>query len=957
MTLTEALGIRWNAYPVSFSRPPACDLLPGASVAVRDLTRGELLPAQIAPDGRLWLLADLLAYEQRRFVLEPDAEIPATDVQAAAEPDVLVLSSRLVAIGVARVDREDPTGLKDVPAPLSWIRGPEGIRRGSGRWAGSAAVVSVRSEITAAGPVFAEARMTYRLAGGGDYGITWRVYSRAPVAIAEEHKTTTGGEWRFSLYESFSPDTVHWRYGTSGVWALDYGSDVHICRHIYCNHWDLYQDFKEVSFVYRVESGDQGDAIGVFPVDGDGWQQVVTNIISLDVTMGPDVRYSFSLSPGRRAFGVFAVPLAQTREAGFEPTAEAPTDGVGAYKLRNAWSLVRLDEVKDMVLDWDPPPRHWPWMYASAEDVAAAQRKVRRFPQRYGDLARTSALFTDDPQVVDACRREFLDRLEGMVRTVATYGPNGENCNPVMLRPILHMPFFYEMLSMRGALSAAQDRRARAQMAFLAYFTDREDYDFSRRSLLPRGHPEDIMSLYKGMRAENMSIDRWIGVGLLGTVLVGHPRSAHWRRMALEAFRRTMDTLVGECGAWCEGWNYYTWSLHLLLNYAHVMRRCGHDLFADAAFKSMIRFVILSISPPNPAYEGRRNAPGFGSYGETSGESMALLTAKAAAAYRSSDPQFAAELMWASQELGRPFCSSLNRGEYNRAMTALFCDFDLPARQPALESMGCPGFGAIFRHANRDRTETFLIARASPYWPHGHTDPGSFFLYFHNAPLVTEAARGRNEGHAMFEHEAQAHNIIRFGGRDPWQYVWPCRQNLERFVRREGLEYAVLDCRQEALLVSRDKSRGHGDAATVAADIRHYRHILFLKPNVFVIYDVFDKPVPSDYRLHVYADGVSFHDGHAVFTGNHGVDLDVEVVLPEAPAFSARRTVDTYCLEFANGPGCPYLVVLRPCSEPRHVADRGFVAGVLPVPAADGPSRVRFEPAREPGTFGFVRSR
>jgi hypothetical protein len=43
------------------------------------------------------------------------------------------------------------------------------------------------------------------------------------------------------------------------------------------------------------------------------------------------------------------------------------------------------------------------------------------------------------------------------------------------------------------------------------------------------------------------------------------------------------------------------------------------------------------------------------------------------------------------------------------------------------------------------KRETFLIARASRYWPHGHVDAGSFFMYWRDRPLITEAGRGINE--------------------------------------------------------------------------------------------------------------------------------------------------------------------------------------------------------------------
>ncbi len=250
---------------------------------------------------------------------------------------------------------------------------------------------------------------------------------------------------------------------------------------------------------------------------------------------------------------------------------------------------------------------------------------------------------------------------------------------------------------------------------------------------------------------------------------------------------------------------------------------------------------------------------------------------------------------------------------HDRELIALFSDFTLPGQEPVRASQSCPGFGAIFHHREADGRETRLVARASPHWPHGHADGGSFFLTARNAPLISEAARGINREGLYTSMGSYAHNVITYDGKRTFHYVWPCRQNLVQFRKGKGFDYAVLDCRVEQLVLGGERRRGHGDAITQAVDIRQYRHIIHLHPDLFVIYDsITNAPFPSSYRLHGYGRAIRIEGNHAFLAGHHGVDLDVCVVLPTAPVLRTTPIGDTHSIEIENGPNQPYLVVLNP---------------------------------------------
>lgn len=228
-------------------------------------------------------------------------------------------------------------------------------------------------------------------------------------------------------------------------------------------------------------------------------------------------------------------------------------------------------------------------------------------------------------------------------------------------------------------------------------------------------------------------------------------------------------------------------------------------------------------------------------------------------------------------------------------------------------------------------------------------------MYWRDLPLVTEAGRGINEAGALLDTNGKVHNIIRFDGRDPFKYEWPCRQGLVDFAAKDALEYAVLDCRAEKLLIPGRRPRGHGDLDTELVNISYFRHILLLKPDIFVLYDVFSPcKYEAEFRMHVLAENVAFNGSRAVFAGRHGADLEVAVVSPAEPAFSTTRVLDTCSVEFRQAPGAPILTVLIPFEHGgRPETECAFVDGVLAVCRPGMVRRVRFVPSGMPERFTF----
>lgn len=961
-SLKEHLGHDWEAYPVSFPLPTGMSLAAGSPVQVRDLTYNCTLAGQVDAAGKVHFVTDLWSDEERRYSISPAARKLPASLVVKKQPDAYILDTGRLIVAVPRFTGKGVTLV--APPPVLWLKGSQGIQRGKSAWTPGVTVVAAKSRLLARGPVFAEVELKYTFENRGVYFVRIRVYSNAPVVLVHEEKSSDmAGAWTFSLYDGFAPDRAQLGIADAQGWPVDYSADGHLCRHIFFNHFSQYQDFKELSCLYRSDGNREADALGIFPLEGDTWENVVSNWISLDTTVhNPDIRYTFNLAAGRRAFALFALSQKETRIRRHSDYTYGKwaigNAGTGVYALRAKWDLARLDSIKDMTLAWEHSVATAKPLYATPERLADLKTRLAAHPELYGKRFEADVLLAGNPIAIAKMKQEFFWHLERMCDDALELGPNACNVNPVMFRPLGDFPYYYEVLSLRGVLTPAEDAKARAIMVYFTYFTASDNYYFGRRSLLPDDHPDQVMSLYKGMRSENFGTDRFVAVGQMGALFPEHPAAAQWRAMSRELFDLQMQQLVGKCGNWCEGVNYVIWAVQLLINYALAVRDADEDWFEDPRFKRLFRFMIDTLSPHHPLHDGMRTGPGYGSYGDNGSVcGYSHFFVLMATIYRQSDPQFSAELMWAHREMGgKPFqFEHAPDRAVEEGILALFTDFNLPAVVPTLVSQGLPDFGAVFRHQLPDARETFLIARASRFWPHGHTDSGSFFMYWRNAPLITEAGRGLNEATALLDTNGKVHNIIRFDGRDPLQYVWPLRHGLESFVAKDDLEYAVLDCRVEKLCIPGRRARGHGDLDAETVNIRYFRHILFLKPDIFVLYDVFSPSAyRAEFRLHCLAESVVFEGNMAMFQGRHGVDLQVTAVTLEPPVFSTVRVLDTCSVEFSQPPGAPILTVLTPFEQgSKPEVECGFNDGVLTVRRQGETRQVRFLKTATPELYAF----
>ena len=331
--------------------------------------------------------------------------------------------------------------------------------------------------------------------------------------------------------------------------------------------------------------------------------------------------------------------------------------------------LPRLNEVKDMVLDWrdDGNLKH-PYLFAHLRDLQARRSYA-------------TAAYDDgrDPSKL----RQMLDRLGTLD----------------YMRHVMDVAVRYDLVIDSGQLSPTDRKLVKAQTALLAYLVA-DPFHWSFKRGFCSGNP-------------NMSVSCLEAQAFLGLALRDHPTSKSWSQPMLDWTRTWLREVVDESGSWPESAHYgrVSWSDFVWFAIAARQAKLG-DLFVDPNFKRMAMFYEKTLMPPHPL---RRtgdglNGPGLAArvnpfYGRGIRNDTWGLGGLLAAATAQSDPEFSRVMQWSWRESGfSSMCSHAAGG-----MNLLLCNPRLPCERPDWRSEYYPNLGALLRSAVGDPLENYLL--------------------------------------------------------------------------------------------------------------------------------------------------------------------------------------------------------------------------------------------------------
>ena len=456
----------------------------------------------------------------------------------------------------------------------------------------------------------------------------------------------------------------------------------------------------------------------------------------------------------------------------------------------------RLNEVKDMVLDWPGDEGTHPRLFVSQAELQALWNRHEADPALVNELSQNwstagAYLVSGDPAV--AAKTHLVSQLREYMGTDLSgtqFGIGGAQ-----------VTFLYDAVVDSSLLTDEEKKLMRAQMAYYGY----------------RLADPAVWDLERGYCSGNFNMTQvWeLSRGLLACALPEHPMAKEWYRKASVMMEQMLDYSVGPCGETVEPIGRHG-PVGPVLVFAIVSTRGGlHDYSNDPRIKRMMAFYGKLMTPRDPrprgAYNNRDNKPNrryLPAYSRDPLTSPQADCGVMARFMQKSDPEYSAEQQWAWLEQGASFQFGSGAGfEY------VYCDKRLPAQTPAWISEVFPRAGAVLRQGlgKPDESQVQLYIDGYPsqigsipsIFAYGKPVAGSFtgsYQWQADELLTCHVTLARGVG-TPEERQAQAGYSVptqavgfrwpaatpgQFGGREGWA-------NISRFSALPRQDYVAAD--------------------------------------------------------------------------------------------------------------------------------------------------------------------
>jgi hypothetical protein len=657
----------------------------------------------------------------------------ATDLKVTAGDGQAELATARFGVRLLLSEKtfDTPAFSATVPGPVLAMRLPDGTWFGGSRLYGNRQVKSFVSKVLAPGPVFARVETVYTYVDGGELKVTVQV---------------SAGDYAMRV------DTDVSKEGLDDGWELSFAGGVSVREAI------LHTDQRNYSTEVRkkLEPNPSQPAWFLTPWTGDKWfpdcpsafrllvdgkeTEVVVTARDSGAWVVPQerpvwanfTRWTYDMIEviwagwrGKR-IPVFVRDNGVAMRMNLAPGARKWVVGAGkegtrlleryTNKFMSVHSpLPRLNEVKDMVLEWPDGPEKHPYLFLNAEELEAAGK---RSPAALAEARDVNAL------------RSTLDLLGSLD----------------LMRGTMAVAARYDTIIDSGQITAEERRLFRAQAAYLAYVcADPFHWSFERGQC--SGNP-------------NMTVSRVMNLGILACALRDHPMGKKWATWAVDWMKYWLAEVTDETGGWPESSHYARVSWSDFVQMAIVARKAGlHDFFVDPKFRAMALFYEKTLTPPDPlrraggAHPDSAVRPGVrvgAPYGRgTRGDAWGLSGLLAAATAKS-DPAFSKIMQWSWRESG----FNENWSHSTAGLSSLYVDRGLPAEPPSWQSEFYPSVGYLLRSRVGSENEDYLLFVSQYYqcadgqiWP-PHT--GSIMKWFCNGrPIGGEFPRFPETSHVL----------------------------------------------------------------------------------------------------------------------------------------------------------------------------------------------------------------
>jgi hypothetical protein len=360
----------------------------------------------------------------------------------------------------------------------------------------------------------------------------------------------------------------------------------------------------------------------------------------------------------------------------------------------------------------------------------------------------------------------------------------------------------------------------------------------------------------------------------MALVMAGESDGAEtWLDYSLKALTTFYPHWAGQDGGWAEGTPYGLWYNEFYIPAFEGLRRlAGYDLWKRPFFNNIRHFFFYCTAirgEMRPFGDSALN----GGPGVNRGSGYADLMWFHAHRYK--DPNTG---WWVKQ---------IKDWEGSRGELALLFEDEPPSSVPrnipasrAFPSVGWAGLHSDLASPDED---TCLIFKSSPYGSvsHSHADQNSFAIMKGGRALAIPSGHyGPSYGmphHADWTRSTKANNCVLVDGEGQVIRKAEARGRLLEFKDGKGYTYVA----------------GEAAPAYMGRLHRFDRHVLFLRPALFVLLDDLQAPKPATYQWMLHALEEMQLDGPRIISRRGGAELEVTLGCPAGLRLHQTDQFDT----------------------------------------------------------------
>jgi hypothetical protein len=330
-----------------------------------------------------------------------------------------------------------------------------------------------------------------------------------------------------------------------------------------------------------------------------------------------------------------------------------------------------------------------------------------------------------------------------------------------------------------------------------------------------------------------------------------------------ELFLARFPNLAMGDGGWAEGLGYFGVNKSTVVDMALILKKVGGvDVFKMPWYQSLADYFIY-FAPINGRIDGfgdMHDRVGNGNIGQAMMFVVGQENNDAKALFRAASlakMKFSADEPWDHDANVEPWYQIVNNIKFDQAR--VLCPADLPQAR-MFRSVGLAAMHNDVLDSSRD---TAVYFRASPFGAKGHmhANQNTFNVSRKGEPLFYSTGYYTTfaDPHSMSSYRhTRAYNSILVNGCGQAfgheGYGW-----IKRYANGEKMSYVCGDAtmayrqtvdRQFLAMLAESKiaptlENGHGDSKLKLFE----RHMLFVRPDILIVYDVLESEKPSDWTL------------------------------------------------------------------------------------------------------------